>query len=130
MENEIKQLKEKRRQFLVDYNYYQLSNNGYIENESEDVNNLLNKFENHEKSSPVEGSNIVQPIINGMKEEPIKSKRINGKKTTVKSPTAIITNNNCSNLSPCVLPGAPFIVYSLQDYDILEDWSIIKMHSS
>ena len=29
-----------------------------------------------------------------------------------------------------LMPGAPFIVYSLQDYDILEDWSIIKMHNS
>ncbi len=124
MENEIKQLKEKRRQFLLDYNYYQLNNTGYIENECEDANNLLN----NERPNPVDST---QPTLTSIKDEPIKSKRINGKKTTTRSPTTIINNNNCcANLSPCALPGAPFIVYSLQDYDILEDWSIIKMHSN
>ena len=117
-------MKEKRRQFLLDYNYYQLNNTGYIENEYEDANNLLN----NEKPNPVDST---QPTLTNIKDEPVKSKRINGKKTTTRSPTTIINNNNCcANLSPCVLPGAPFIVYSLQDYDILEDWSIIKMHSN
>ena len=42
LENEIKQLKEKRRQFLLDYHLYQLNNNGFIENEENLVSHIVN----------------------------------------------------------------------------------------
>lgn len=46
----------------------------------------------------------------------------------ISSPAALATS---SVMAPVLLPtSAPFIVYSLHDYDILEDWSIIKMHNN
>ena len=40
----------------------------------------------------------------------------------------LLDNELASSSSPTLLPVGPYIVYSLQDYDILEDISIIKMH--
>lgn len=40
----------------------------------------------------------------------------------------LLDNELASSASPTLLPVGPYIVYSLQDYDILEDISIIKMH--
>lgn len=40
----------------------------------------------------------------------------------------LLDNELASSASPTLLPAGPYIVYSLQDYDILEDISIIKMH--
>ena len=125
LENEIKHLKEKRRQFLLDYHFYQLSNNGFIENQNEE-NSLVGKIEIADESKRRPTDELLSAKSSSLKEELAKTKRNSSRKSTGKSPV----NNNCSNLSPVVLPGAPFIVYSLQDYDILEDWSIIKMHSS
>ena len=42
----------------------------------------------------------------------------------------LLDNELATNASATLLPGGPYIVYTLQDYDILEDISIIKMHNN
>ena len=84
LENELKQLEESRRQFLLDYKLFQLNHN-----------NCLDDFDDNNNNNR----------------------------------TSTSSNSNNSNSNPAaavILPGAPFVVYSLQDCEILEDLSFLK----
>ena len=87
--NEIRQIEENRRQFLLDYKLYQISQN--------------------------EGMSEAPQAVVNFNEIDGELKQANGNKTT-------LVETSYEDEEPC-------IVYSLQDYEILEDWSIIKMHN-
>jgi hypothetical protein len=78
------------------------------QNESES-NNLVNDDEIDNETN----SNLI------LKDEDNEGKRMRDEETE-----AIIDNSYMSNNTE-----QPYIVYSLKDYEILEDWSIIKMHN-
>ena len=128
LDAEIKQLKEKRRQFLLDYHLYQLNQNGFIENE-ENTDTTGNEQCDDENECPTESKSVTNadPDV-VVKEEPGKFAKRNSNNTTPNSKSKANTKSPTS-FSPVIFQGAPIIVYSLQEYDILEDWSIIKMHS-
>ncbi len=84
IENEIRQLEENRRQFLLDYDLHKISQNVHEE------------------------PNV--PLV----EEEVNSESFDDEE-------------NCHDMLN--REEQPYIVYSLQDYEILEDWSIIKMHN-
>lgn len=133
IELEIGKLEEKRRQFTLDYGIYQLSGN------SGNSNNDESNGENSQ--SPDVETNATDESLRKSKRTNSTSTNANGKKTNASKTNAQSTNNNDASLSPVnlttntlvaplLLQGTPFIVYSLQDYDILEDLSIIKMHTN
>ena len=99
---------------MLDYSWYQLAANGASLDElNADHSELLGH-------KPDEGSDINHDL-----EE---LRRLTGgcnKSKQTNSPSA--TNN--TSLSPVLLQGTPFIVYSLQDYEILEDLYSIKMQN-
>jgi len=112
IENEIKQIEESRRQFLVDYEIHQLNENGSIQaavDSSLDMN---------------AGSSTTGDYTADLAPKKVKRKKsqLNG--------VGLGTAASLASPSPLTLAGGPFIVYSLPDYDILEDWSVIKMHAN
>jgi amino acid permease len=101
IENEIRNLEESRRQFIVDYGIYQIKETGSFNSFDIDSKQKSNK---HQMKSRHNSSLSIGGGTGG---------------TAVASSTGSFISS-----------GSPFIVYSLHDYDILEDWSIIKMHSN
>lgn len=130
LEHEIKEMEEKRRQFLLDYNLFQLESNASTKDSKNDEEEIFLEtdvnFNNSEKTSSILSPNSVSESINdNLTLEDLTKKS----KKSKKSPKSNhISNSNKNDTSPMTFHGSPFIVYSLQDYDILEDWSIIKMH--
>lgn len=130
LEHEIKEMEEKRRQFLLDYNLFHLESNRSIKNsknDDEEMNLEINVNFNSEKmNSNISPNSVAGELINeNLTLEDLAKKSQKSKK----SPKSNQNNNaNKNSTSPINFHGSPFIVYSLQDYDILEDWSIIKMH--
>jgi hypothetical protein len=119
IESEIRQLEENKRQFLLDYNLFKLNQNGCFD----DGNILLHELTglNNNENDVIENENINN---NDFGEETQQQEEIPSKKSKK------CTKKSSPVSNPVIMPGAPFIVYSLQDYDILEDWSIIKMHNN
>lgn len=93
LESDIKQLEERRHQFLLDYHWYQMAANGL------GINDLI------EKSEPVESDE---------------------KRPKVVGSTAAVAASSTSQHNP----NEPFVVYSLTDYEIMEDLCAIKMYSN
>jgi hypothetical protein len=138
LEREIKQLENSRRQFLLDYNWYQLTANGASLDElDQEQNDLLFKFHSHNLQSELETMEENSFMSAKSKEErEIEEElkllqRLTGKQQKANDSTTTpssIKNSSC--ISPVNLQGTPYVVYSLQDYEILEDLFAIKMHSN
>ncbi|RNA14526.1 breast cancer metastasis-suppressor 1 [Brachionus plicatilis] len=130
LEHEIKEMEEKRRQFLLDYNLFQIGPNDLDKtqrNEGENMNLEIDvNFNSSDKMSTNTSPNSISESINSQFTPEESAKKNKKSKKSPKSSQNI--NSNRNSTSPMVFHGSPFIVYSLQDYDILEDWSIIKMH--
>jgi hypothetical protein len=107
LESEIKQLEESRRQFALDYNWYQLAVNGASLDE---LNRDQTGF-------------LGQSNVNGDDSKDVESSGGGGGGSTTKAKS--------SNSSPVALQsyGTPYIVYSLHDFEILEDLYSIKLQS-
>ncbi|CAF0852422.1 unnamed protein product [Brachionus calyciflorus] len=129
LENEIREIEEKRRNFLLDYNLLELSMKDSFGDQPYENIKLEVDVNFHDYSDKKNLNNGSNSIDNNNEqhspEEPTKKT-----KKSKKSPKTTHNNSNRSSSSPVVFHGSPFIVYSLQDYDILEDWSIIKMHTN
>lgn len=93
IENEIRQMEENRRQYLLDYNLHQnqLQKQSNTTNETNDISEVCTS----------------QEIIN------------NDCDSTIHSIQSSYNGDD----------DMPPIVYELQDYEILEDWSVIKMYN-
>ena len=116
LEQEIKQLEENRRQFLLDYNWYQLMANGAsIDELNQDQNELLGSTRNQSE---------IDDDLEELRKLTGKSSGSNDEKKDNEN------SSSSSQLSPVLLQGTPYIVYSLQDYEILEDLFVIKMHNN
>jgi hypothetical protein len=119
IESEIRQLEENKRQFLLDYNLFKLNQNGCFD-DGDILLHELTGLDNHENlDNEIENINT-----NDFGEETQQQEEIPSKKSKKCSKKSSPVSNQI------IMPGAPFIVYSLHDYDILEDWSIIKMHNN
>jgi hypothetical protein len=120
IETEIRQLEENKRQFLLDYNLFKINQNGCFDDGDILLHELtgLDNHQNEDNDNENINNNDFEEETQQQEEIPSKKSKKCSKKTT--SPAS----------NPVIMPGAPYIVYSLQDYDILEDWSIIKMHNN
>lgn len=121
LECEIKQTEESRRQFALDYNWYQLTANGASLDElNNDQCALLGQST---RLSVEDGDNEDDDL------EELRRLTAGSGKSKGASSSHHNSSNNTS-LSPVLLHGTPYIVYSLQDYEILEDLYAIKMQKS
>ena len=104
---------------------YKLNQNGCIDDgdillheltgldESENIGGKVENNEEEEEEEEENNSNAAINVDNASTNRKAKKKRKSKKST------------------PVILPAAaPFIVYSLQDYDILEDWHLLEMHNN
>jgi len=125
LENQIKQLEESKRQFMLEYSLFKLNQNGSMEDEDgqQNIDSINNNNENDESNN--HDKSLEEDLNMSSNSKKKLNSSFNKKTSNKKSP-----NSKYSNISPVLMPGAPFIVYSLNDYDILEDWSIIKMHNN
>jgi hypothetical protein len=121
LESDIRHFEDSKRQFLLDYNLYKLNHTGCI-NDGDIVLHDLSTLDND--SIGIEEDKDYEKV-NGANQDYTSKKFVEEKQKPMNN-----DNKSSDTLQPVILPGAPFIVYTLQDYDILEDWSIIKMHNN
>lgn len=115
LEDEIKKLEESRRLFMLDYNWYQLAANGAT---LDDLDHTQHEFLSINPKKQEQNAASSNPIDEDLEELRKLTSGLN--KSANKSKTASSPSGN-SSLSPVLLHGTPYIVYSLQDYEILED---------
>jgi hypothetical protein len=124
IESEIKQLEEKRRQFTLNYSIYQLDMATAAAQEEDPAESDMALAAKEEEEE-------------GGDEQLRKSKRTNGNEKSKQSKgsgnsgsTTSVEAGVTNMVTPLLLHGTPYVVYSMNDYDIMEDWSIIQMHSN
>jgi len=113
IEKEIRQLEENRRQFILDYSYYQMCQYGRLSDDEDESNDAATTGDwERKESGPID-----------QEDQASCTKSSSSNKQAPIGNTATLT-------TPLNLSGTSIIVYSLQEYEILEDYSIIKMHKN
>lgn len=141
IESEIVQLEEKRRQLNLDYKLYQLYQSEKAASSSPDEDDLPKANDVEGKDTHMDENHHQQPNLR--KSTRNKPTSIDSSGKTSASSSGIWSTDLSAGLESIKSKAlgqlynrqldpdaAPYIVYSLSDFEILEDWSILNMHKS